>query len=483
MVFIRDFIRGFSHKQVSVEIDQMLLGGLDCRDNQTTPRPILINLRQLILAVGMIQTRRANPSNRQKWSDKSDLIEWIIANAQDFKVRINEIRSTCGSEVLKTVSEDFGVGISVIVAMSLYDIKYSTIQKIRGSGKRPDWECQTVDNRTLVFESKGTTSQNTSSRQLQEALVQKQARFGDVKVASLTVLKEQQITTCRFEDPPVSPDNMDSELKYRVLRAGHYSSVFAFLGHAVLSRYFSQMRKRLVNSLSSEEQNLKESIYLQIKDKYPRISCNDEQFAGHFYHIDDGNYLFIGIDVRLLSYEGFVQFNDYVNDFEETENDNHYMLFKDGVLIVEIKNIGFFSEIISVDRIRNYQESNTISDIDSMVPLSFEKYILFLLRRAGLEATAQPRNRIERFDIEGILDGKKYRFELKLSSREELRPDVITRLKSMTEDANIHRVVLITNAVIPQNIGNVSDKIVLIGRDVLVRILKSNKALIEILKG
>ena len=129
------------------------------------------------------------------------------SNTEDFKIKIDETRSSCGSEILTTMSEDFGVGISVVIAMTLYNIQESTIQKIYGSDKRPDWKCQTTDNRILIVESKGSTSMATSRRQQTNALIQKNRRNGDIKVASLTVLNENNISTNRFLDPPIVPDN------------------------------------------------------------------------------------------------------------------------------------------------------------------------------------------------------------------------------------------------------------------------------------
>ena len=195
---------------ISVEIDPALLLSLNCADKTTTRRILTISIFKLIYSIGSIQTRRFAPSNRQKFTDKSDLIESLVQNINDFRVRINDIRNRHGSETLKSVSEDFGVGISVLVAMQLFDIKYSTIQRLYGHDKRPDWSCQTRDNSVLIVESKGSSNQATSNSQEVNALIQKNRRTGDVKIASLTVFNENQISRTRFLDPPINPDTMES---------------------------------------------------------------------------------------------------------------------------------------------------------------------------------------------------------------------------------------------------------------------------------
>jgi len=436
----------------------------------------------LIYAIGTIQTRRFAPSNRQKFIDKADLIEKIHSNTADFRVKINETRITCGSEVLTTMSEDFGVGISVIVATNFFNIKDSTIQRIYGNDKRPDWECQTKDNRILIVESKGASSQATSDIQQPNALVQKNKRYGDIKVASLTLLQENLISTNKFLDPPITPDNMDFKMKNKILRAGHYSSVFSFLGHSVLSKYFSQMRKRLSNSITPEEQNQKDNIYFKIRDRYSNIHFHNKCYVGSFYQIDDNNYLFTGMDKELISYQGFIHFNDYENEIAETVNENQYLLFKDGVLIIEIKNIDVFSNIIEINRIKNYQEFNTISDIDSMTELSFEKYISYLLKKNGFETTIESKEDDFRIDIVGIFENRRYLFELKLFKGKKFNQNVIGQLERLTRIEHTHKVILITNAEIPEIFNKENEKLVFIGRSKLKKILKKNEMLMEMIK-
>ncbi|MBE3853655.1 hypothetical protein HJ177_22625 [Vibrio parahaemolyticus] len=136
MTFIRNIVSRFSYKTISVEIDPILLPELDTVDKVTTCRDITFNLYNLIYHIGSIQSRRFAPSNRLKFMDKSDLIEKIYSGTDEFRVKINDIRSINGSETLTSISEDFGVGISVVIADKLFNIKRSTIQKIYGTKKK-----------------------------------------------------------------------------------------------------------------------------------------------------------------------------------------------------------------------------------------------------------------------------------------------------------------------------------------------------------
>lgn len=480
-MFIRDIATRFRNLQVQVTVDNLLLQHIDSDDRLNTNRTITFNLYKLIYAIGTIQTRRFAPSNRMKFLDKADLIEKIYTNTNDFRVRIQDIRNNGGQEVLTSVSEDFGVGISVVIAEALFNIKYSTIQRIYGTDKRPDWKCQTYDNRTLIIESKGSSSQATSDRQEARALIQKNRRNGDVKIASLTVINENQISTNRYLDPPIEPDNMDSEMQNRILRAGHYSSVFSFLGISVLSKYYSQMRNRLMSIISREEQFEKNQIYFQLRDEFPNITFDDKLFSGNFYAVDDEKYLFVGIDKQLISYEGFLHFDDYENELNESRNENNYILFKDGILIIEINNISFFQNIISPNQIISYQENITISDVDAMTEKSFEKYVGFLLKENGFEIQTELRIQDTVADIIGTKNNERYVFELKLFKRKQINYDILNQLYRYQSLENIDRVVLITNASINRIELSNFDNIILIDREKLKMILKNREIFNEML--
>lgn len=483
-MFISEITSHFRNLNISVEIDPLLLQHTDYNNQENTNRLIPVNLYKLIYAIGTIQSRRFAPSNRQKFLDKADLIEKIYSNTTEFKVKIDETKRICGSETLTTMSEDFGVGISVIIATSLFNINYSTIQRIYGTDKRPDWSCQTTDNRVIIVESKGASSQQTSNAQQQNAIVQKNRRTGDIKIASLTVIKENEISTNRFIDPPISSDDMPPDLKMKILRAGHYSSIFSFLGQSLLSKYYSQMKSRLEQTITNQEQSEKNSIYFKLRDNYSNVPFQNKEFAGTFYKIDETRFLFIGIDKNLLSYEDFLEFNDYEHDSDLVQNDNHYMIFKDGILIIEIQNINEFANIIRLDKIKNYQDNITISDVDSMTEISFLKYLIYLLKKNNFEQIRHSdvnNTKKSVADIEGFFNHKRIIFEIKLSKKKEVHfQKTIEQLMKITDDT-IDKIVLITNAKIPEEFIPASNKIVLIGRSQLKEIFMQNNKLTEIL--
>lgn len=466
---------------IQVDIDPDLLPELDCYDNVSTQRTISISVFKLIYSIGTIQIRRFAPSNRQKYTDFTDLLEVLVSNTNDFKVRINDIRNVLGSEKLKSISEDFGVGISIVVAMQLFNIRYSTIQRIYGNDKRPDWSCQTENNRILIVESKGSSSQATSNTQQARAIIQKNRRNGDVKIASLTVINENTISTNRFIDPPIYPDDMDFEIKNKILRAGHYSSVFSFLGNSALSKYYSQMRKRLLKSITPNEQNEKNNLYFELRDRYPNIPFDDKDFTGSFYNIEKNKYLYIGIDKRLLSYQGFLEFEDYNEEIDRVVNQNHYILFKDGILIIDIKHIDVFSNIILPEKIKNYQENITISDVDVMTLISFEKYVNYLLIQNGFEIRTEYKTRDFRADIVGWKNKKKYIFELKIYKKKQFYYRVTEQLIKYSQMEGVEKIVLITNVEVPEELTYYNDKLIIIGRNQLRLILKNNRKLTEMI--
>lgn len=473
-MFIQELTSRFRNFTIEVAIDPLLLPTIDDNDKITTDRTISFNLYKLIYAIGTIQTRRFAPSNRMKFLDKSDLIEKIHSNTHEFRVKLGELRDNNGSEVLSTISEDFGVGISVIVAEALYNIRFSTIQRIYGHDKRPDWKCQTTDNRTLIIESKGTSYQVASVVLGKRALIQKTKRNGDVKIASISVFNEDNISTNRFLDPPIVPGKIDSEMQNKILRAGHYSSVFSFLGFPLLSRYYSQMRDRLLKSISPEEQIDKNSIFFRLRDNFPNIEYRGNDYSGSFYHLEGSKYIFIGIDRSLISYEGFLHFIDYESEINEIIKQNHYILFKDGILIIEIKNIEEFTNIVDANQILNYQDNITISDIDSMTESSFSKYFNYLLKQNGFETQNESKSQKGIPDIIAFKDNASYAFEIKLFRHRKVDVDIFNRLLINYELTNFDKIILITNVKIINDLKINDKRIIIIDRNELIQILKSN---------
>lgn len=473
MTFIRDIAALFQNKNIQVDIDPLLLPHIISSDKVTTQRIISFKLYQLIYHIGTIQSRRFAPSNRLKFLDKIDLIEKIYSNTNEFRIKINEIRQINGSETLISISEDFGIGISVVIAESLFNIKRSTIQKIYGTGRRPDWKCQLADNRIFVAEGKGAISITTSNVQQAHALEQKTREPGDIRVASLTVLNEDTISANRYLDPPIENDNVTPEIQNQILRAGHYASVFSFLGNSRLSRYYSQMRKRIVGIITSQEQNLKDTTFRALRFNNPSISFMEQAFVGSFYNIQNDKFLFVGVDKRLLSYQGFIAYNEFESDIVETIQDNAFILFKDGVLVIEILNIDVYSDIVNISVIKNYQDNITISDIDEMNEISFSKYFEYVLKENGFSNFTGQTYRNDLFvDLSATKGDQIFYFEFKLIRNKRIGKDYLQQISEFRRRLDNGKLILITNAKLT-NTQFEKENIIIIDRGKLNQLTKN----------
>lgn len=471
----------FRNLEVRLSLDPLLLPHLDTADRVSTNRTITFTLFDLIYAVALIQSRWFDATRRPKFADKADIAE-KLHDTREFRVRIAEIRNRLSPEDLTTISADLGVGLSVVIATKLFNIRFSTITRLTMRGLRPDWTCQTADNRTLVFESKGSTRRTYSiNDQEPHALAQKRTVPADVQIASLSILNENAISETRFIDPPTNFNDMDAELQNRILRASHYASVFSFLGHPVFSKYFAQMRMRLENNISSDEMERKNNTFHLILNRYDRVSFRENTYVGTFFEVNDGNFLYIGIDIRLISYEGFLNFQDYTEDTDVNIQDNHYVLKKDGVLIIEITNINAFSDEVNIPSIKNYQEFITLGDIDEMTGVSFEKYIVYVLQETGFNIIRTQLSRDFGEDIVAVRNQVQYVFELKLYKNRNSTDAFLTAAREFSRKADADAVkVFVTNLNIAKRNINVPG-LKVIDRGDLKKIIKDKNELINLI--
>jgi hypothetical protein len=480
MTFIRDIAALFNNRSISVTIDPLLLPHIKCYDKINTQRIISFNLYKLIYHIGTIQSRRFATSNRLKLFDKMDLIEKIHANTNEFRIRINDIRQINGTEALTSISEDFGIGVSVVIAESLFDTKSSTIQKIYGTRRRPDWKCQLIDNRILVVEGKGSTSIQTSNTQETDALDQKTREPGDIRVASLTVLNENSISETRYLDPPIEADNISPEMQNHILRAGHYASVFSFLGNSKLSRYYSQMRKRLEGLITTEEQSLKNQTFRELRLEEPTVDFEGENFAGSFYKIEEQKYLFVGVDKRLLSFQGFITYDGFENDIQQERGENMYALSREGILIIYIGRIEEFRGIVDINGIKNFQDNITMSDIDEMNEISFVKYFEYLLNENGF--TNVRGGSSEYYlgaDLIALKDSRTYFFQFKISKNKEIGITDVQRIVDFRQQIKIGKLVFVSNADFPDAKADDLDATI-IDREKLRELIKNSALLLQL---
>ncbi|WP_221563168.1 restriction endonuclease [Alkalihalobacillus sp. TS-13] len=431
-----------------------------------------INQFMLIYAIGSIQSRRFNPSNRQKFTDKEDLIE-KIKNDKDFKVQIDKIRNLLGSETLGKISEDFGVGIAVLVADYLYDIDLTTLHRITEHGKRPDIKCMTRNGDELVVESKGYSNLNNLRGQLSNAQIQKRSIVSDIHAVSLTLLSQDSISTNEFIDPPSQPNEKDKELVLKIQRAKHYSAIFSFIGQSELSKYFSYMKNRLEDTEDLNILNKKENLYWKIKKNYREYRIEGEIYKGTLERLNDEKLIFLGIDQNLLTYEGFYNFQEYPSDFEHYQNGKDFFyIYRDGICAGELF-IDDFKE--DINKIHHFQKRTRISDVDDMNIISFEKFIEFLFIENGYEVQNFKQHYEVGFDFKISKNNKSYKVEIKHLSHKNKRRKSYYNDKSAAD-------ILITNGTIEKSVISERNNPIIIDRAYLQDICKKNSLLERVIR-
>ena len=298
---------------------------------------IPIRLFDFLKGIGTIQPKRMNPSWFTTIMDYSFLIETIY-DTPNLKIHIDAIRENLDVEHLKVVSENMGIGLSVVVVSELFDVQQSTIRRIKGTKKRPDWRCMLRDNRILIIEAKGSARKENFNRQINDAIVQKREGQGNVRIAAASMLKEADTCEMKIVDPPVTNDGLHDDMLRHVFRANHYTSVFSFLGEDVLSLYFEKMAKRFSGEIGTDEVNDKELMFVELSDNKPTIEIDNDDYVGHLYGPTDGQYLFVGVNKKLLSFQGFKDFQDSDSERSYEIDGNDYLVHKDGIIVVVFAN-------------------------------------------------------------------------------------------------------------------------------------------------
>lgn len=371
-------IKLFSTHYLEVKWDNEVCPNLKpCYQRQTQAR-IPIRLFNLLKGLGSVQPKRLKPSLMSTFVDYGFLVE-KLKDVPEFELKIQETRAILSSEMLTEVSELMGIGLSVVVVKELFDIQESTINKIKSiSSQRPDWQCLTRDNRKLIVEAKGSINKYTSTQQLKGAVDQKNAIAGDVKIATATVLNEDIISVMTVVDPPITSGEQN-EMQRHAFRAYHYASVFSFLGDDVLSLYFEKMARRLSGRIREREMNDKEMMYKELTYHAPTVLFADIECSGHLYGPMNNQYLFLGVDKTLLSYRGFIDYNDAEEERIVNEKGNEYILQPDGILVINITNPTAFQERNQIEAIGVGMDRIALSDLDSLRGNSFKRYVKYLL--------------------------------------------------------------------------------------------------------
>lgn len=438
------------------------------------------NIERLVMYTSYVK-KMWPKTKRTEYIQTYNYLKEYLCPTSDFCIKITDIKEEDKSgEVLKGLSELYGLGLSVIITDELFNVNSDTISQITNTGKkRMDWECKLQDGRTILVEAKGTIDNRKRDRQRQDAIEKKRKTHReDLKIASLALLKENDISDVEYRDPLIN--NMEKNINnIDILRATHYINAFSFLGNMRIARYFMQMRKRLSNNITPDEMQLKNREFLELKYNFPSIKFNNSSFSGFFYKIDKKNYMFFGIDKRLLSYKGFKDYKNNEGNIEENINNNKYVLYRDGILVIEISNIGAFKDLLNIETIKHYQEDITMSDIDNMSEISFVEYIKYVIDNKIKGIT-----NIEKKGsyISFIKDSVKYIIKCKIlkyhKNNNMLKDKYFEKeIKDIKENFISYNVIMITNIPIEDDAIIDSKNVVILDRKKIIKIIKEKKYL------
>jgi hypothetical protein len=482
-----------NNKNILVNVDPQLStsinshGRINLIGNNLAPIRVPINLFKLIIAIGTVTTRRNKPTWRQKFQDKCDLLERIEEGSEEFKIKIHH-----DPEVQAETSEEFGIGLSVVVADYFFKLKWRTLSKIslKKRETKPDIKVFSGLNKQIVMEAKGTVHEYTKENQQKpEALRQKLREPSDINIASCALLKEYNISELDFLDPKTVPPLYWGN-RQKFFAADHYTRIFNFIGQKELSEYFNLMRKRLKYDKNFNEYNRKEELYEKIKRDYIRIYRNNHTFLGNIERISNEKFIFIGIDKNLISLAGFLNFRDYKQDFFDKEEKNVFFSSSDGLCIAILENLDFIEQQISHIKIKHYQDSISIADIEMMNHFTLNKYFKYLFEQNGCKVEIEKGISVNREDSvkrvvadqvisykdkEFIVEVKKYFKNYKLLLEQ------LSRYKSNLVISNLILITLekVNNSHLNE-LNNLGIKV--IDRDSLKRIIRNPSVLTKWLK-
>jgi len=472
-----------SNKNILVKVDRNLAPSI-IRNNpgftqqsfSDNTHNIRINLMQLVRATGTIQTRRTKPTYFQKLTDKSDLLDFI-GDSDDFCViKHNDADKQIG------ISEDLGVGLSVLITDHYFRINWLTLAKNeRRQGSKPDIKCLSHSNEALVVEAKGTTSKSGRSRQKTSALRQKNAVQAHVNIASCALLRENVISDVDFSDPSFIPPE-DVRYERSLLKADHYARVFNLIGQKELSKYFDLMRKRIIHNQEFLDFYNKQKLFDKIKTQYIKIGIGGRFYFGNVEKFEERLFVFIGIDESLLSVDSFVDFQGY-EDQQIEEGMNSFYLLSDGLCIALLKNIDFIETQIKYGQIPHHFDPFSMIDFDYCRESTIVDYLSHLFEKVGCKIQKFPPILKPSFDLMVTYEGKGIAVEVKryLNSR---RIAFLLERPSPQDKVTKYKRLVVTNSKLSTNVVNQfrEKNIELIDRTGLYEIIENNEALLKYLK-
>jgi hypothetical protein len=473
----------FSNKNVTVTVDRRLIPSI-ARNNshitQQTFNPnnvhtIRINLLKLITATATIQTRRTNPTKFNKLLDFSYLLDYIKLG-NDFCVTKH-----ADSDKQIAISEDLGVGLSIVVTDHFYKIDWRTLGKIqRRQGSLPDISCESISRReSITIEAKGSTS--TSWRNCQKAYAVNQKNGPTpamVYVASCALLNENSISDIDYLDPPIIPPK-DPMFESALLKCDHYSRTFNLIGQKELSKYYDLMRLRLLYDRDFKQFEEKQDLYQKIKTNYVHMQFGQNVFYGNIEKIDEEAYAFVGIDSRLLNVYTFLQFEGQ-EERSIKEYGNEFYLTPDGLCIGRLSNLRLVDDQISAGQVPHHYDSFSIVDFDYGRESTLTGFLSHVILNAGGKIRgAQGFDR--RYDLIASLNNRMFALEIKryIGKDYEKILSLIAQLK-LEMDLEL---VLITNAQVSEDVRAIIEKrnVILIDRKALLKIIENKKAILDYL--
>lgn len=407
-----EIITRFQQRKISLQIDPLLQKQIATK-YRNSPIELSFSLFDFAYAIGTC--RSVAPTKANKFSLALDFLEILVRNnANELRILISDSEST---EQKQDISKYAGEGLSLIIAEKLYNLRRSTITRIRrrGNESKPDFMGFNPPLK-VVWEAKGSTD-IIGQDEINHAKNQKANETADIAFASLAALKSESITEVYLEDPPTLPLDGDA-LRQQLSRVMHYVNIFNFIGQPRLSRYFALLGKRLERDRRFPEYKEKEQLFEEIRFKSIRLSIKEWDFLGNIERIGDSTFFYVGFDERLLSVQNFLGFMDYEEDFIFKQDKNTFAISRDGICygylrdLSELRNLGFAREI-NVQEISFYRDTLSIRDLDYMLDFQLAEHIKYLFAREGFEVRRELLDGNKRFDLIVIKEGKVYVVEVK----------------------------------------------------------------------
>lgn len=439
---------------------------------------ILLNLDKIVYATAAIMTLDKRATKKQKIQEVISMLNFVDMRAK----WLRSIGIPRDLDIQNKIAERFGIGISVCVLDYLYKIKWGTLIKIPASNKKrsADYKCfakvsRQRRSRSIIVESKGSLS----SYRLAVAAEQKNAERANIKIASSVVLTSQN-SVCKMKDPPINSDK-NQLFQERLLLTNHYIRVFNLIGQPQLSRYFKMMKGRIKEGDRYLGLSNKQKVFRDIRDNYFKVKKDNKTFAGRVDYLGGNKYIFTGLDIDLIFYEGFYNFNEYESELVfNLGKSNKFIAHKDGICIGYIDNINGLPENYRLrviqdledSKIKHIQEYTTIVDIDYMDGTDVEKYFKYIFNNLNIRYNQEYKENEQRYDFLINYKGKNFIVEINkfLPYRETKRIDFKFEYFQKLNTP----VIYIANTIVPKEYYKKYDNIKIIDRSLLKKIIKKN---------